>query len=205
TDNFIAYCEESGESIEVANVISRLMRLRQIALDPALIQLDGESPKTDWILDYIKDNPDEPLIVFSQFTSYLNILYKKLGNKKCVLFTGQQSKEAKFQAVQDFQNGNVNVILVNIVAGGVGITLDRAVTCIFTDHVWSPYEREQAEARFLPTTKEMADSVRGVYYLFMENSVDYTLVSKMDMKNQSVINVNDVSRIIRKLKEGERK
>lgn len=199
-DSFIAYCEEQKEFVEVPNTLSQLMRLRQIALDPSIIGLDGKSPKTDWIMSYIEDNPEEPIIIFSQFTSYLNKLHGKLRDK-CVLFTGELSKDQKQKSIDDFQNGKVNVILVNIQAGGVGITLDRAVTEIFTDHVWSPHEREQAEARFLPTTKDKAKEVRGVYYLMMKDSVDYRLVDVMKHKDKSVVNVNDVINILKSIKE----
>lgn len=200
-DSFIAYCEEQKDYIEVPNTLSQLMRLRQIALDPSIIGLDGKSPKTEWIKSYIEDNPDEPIIVFSQFTSYLNKLYSEIGKDGCVLFTGELSKEQKQQSIESFQNGKVNVILVNIQAGGVGITLDLAVTEIFTDHVWSPHEREQAEARFLPTTKDKAKEVRGVYYLMMKDSVDYRLVDVMKHKDKSVVNVNDVINILKNIKE----
>ena len=57
------------EDIVTTGTLDRLIRYRQICLDPGLLGLEGKSPKTEWILQYIKDYPDEQIIIFSKFTS----------------------------------------------------------------------------------------------------------------------------------------
>lgn len=199
-NEYVASTESGNYVVDVSNTLGKIMRLRQIALDPSLIGLDGKSPKTKWILDYIEDNPEEPLIVFSNFTSYLKKLQNLIPNS-CIL-TGEQTKENKLKNIQDFQNGKSNVILVNTQAGGVGVTLDRASTEIFADFVWSPHEQEQAEARFMPTTKEK-NSPRGIYYLFMRNSVDYHMLDRVNIKAKSANYVNNIQQALSDMrKEG---
>ena len=31
-----------------------------------------QKPKTEWIIQYLKDYPEKPVIIFSKFTTYLN-------------------------------------------------------------------------------------------------------------------------------------
>lgn len=197
---FIA--ETNEVTIDSPSVLSQLMRLRQIALDPSILGLTGHSPKTEWVLDYLKDNNEEYVIIFSHFTTYLNQLKGIIEQKLHIpvaLLTGQVSKENRLSAIKDFQNGDKHVILVNVQAGAVGITLDRAETIIFTDYVWSPDLKEQAEARFLPTTKEKA-FVRGIYYLFMKNSVDYHMLNITEQKAISADYVNNIKHALSVLK-----
>jgi SNF2 family DNA or RNA helicase len=44
--------------------------------------------------------------------------------------------------------------LCNIIAAGVGLTLDKADTIIFLDKAFNPADNEQAQDRIVPTTKE---------------------------------------------------
>jgi SNF2 family DNA or RNA helicase len=58
------------------------------------------------------------------------------------------SDKAKNQAIEDFQNkDDVKVIVLNIVAGGVGVTLTAAHNMIINDIPWTTGELEQAEGR----------------------------------------------------------
>ena len=70
--------------------IDRLIRYRQICQDPHLLDLKGTSAKTEWLTHYYSDYPETPTIIFSGFTSYLELLAKNCP-KKCALITGETS------------------------------------------------------------------------------------------------------------------
>jgi SNF2 family DNA or RNA helicase len=63
------------------------------------------------------------------------------------LLTGDVSQANRDLAVRQFQSGELKVFCSTIKAGGVGITLTAASTCIFLDKAWSPSANRQAEDR----------------------------------------------------------
>ena len=174
----------------IPNAISQLMRLRQASLHPKLLDVDDKSPKMDFILEYLEDNPKEKVIVFSMFTSFLKILKEKLGAKASML-TGEQSQNEKQKAVDDIQSGAVSVLLSNLIAGGTGWTMDQADTIIFTDISYNPMDNEQAKDRFIPT-KEFADyGGKQIIYLLTQGSIDDKMHFLVKEKYDFVKLVND--------------
>lgn len=188
TKEIVELSRFNGEVIP--NAIAALMRLRQTALDTRLIGGKEGSPKEDFVLEYIEDNPDDVVIVFSMFTSFLNNLYAKLKDV-AVMLTGEQSQAQKQFSVDSIQQGRKKVLLANIVAGGTGWTLDRASTIIFTDISYTPIENEQARDRFVPTNPDVEYEPKQVIYLQSKNSIDKNMETMVKNKVNIIKFVND--------------
>lgn len=141
--------------LDTANVLAQMTRMRQILLDPSLVGLEADSGKTEALLEWLEDN-NEPVVIMSMFTSYLNKLYDVFSQKgyKVGQINGQMSAKEKQESAVAFQKGTIDVLLCNIISAGTGFTLDRAETIIFTDKAWNPAENQQAEDRITPTTEE---------------------------------------------------
>jgi SNF2 family DNA or RNA helicase len=89
----------------------------------------------------------QKVIVFTAFTDGLKKHKAALG-AACVTLSGEDGPEARMDAVDAFQtNPEVRVIVANIVAGGVGITLTAGTHVIFQDLDWVPANLAQAEDR----------------------------------------------------------
>jgi SWI/SNF-related matrix-associated actin-dependent regulator of chromatin subfamily A-like protein 1 len=89
----------------------------------------------------------EKVIVFTCFTDGIERHKKKLGDQ-AVTITGAATTSQRMEAVDRFQTDpNVRVILCNIIAGGVGITLTAGTHVIFQDLDWVPANHAQAEDR----------------------------------------------------------
>jgi SWI/SNF-related matrix-associated actin-dependent regulator 1 of chromatin subfamily A len=174
----------------IPNAVAQLMRLRQATLDPTLLNVDDKSPKEEFIYEYIEDNPTEKVIIFSFFTSFLNKLKEKFGDK-AVMLTGEQSQMQKQMAVDSIQNGTKNILLANIVAGGVGWTLDKADTIIFTDISYSPIDNQQAQDRFIPTDTSQEYGAKQIIKLQMAKSIDKTIDLLVNSKIDIIKYVND--------------
>lgn len=174
----------------IPNAVAQLMRLRQVSLAPKLLGVDAPSPKEDFILEYIEDNPNESIIVFSLFTSFLKMLKDKLGNR-AVMLTGEQSQEEKQSAVDAIQNGSKKIMLANIIAGGVGWTLDKAETIIFTDISYNPMDNAQARDRFVATNPNLEYDSKQVIYLLTEKSIDSAVHLLVEKKIDIIKYVND--------------
>lgn len=151
------FAKQGDLEIDTSNVLSQLMRLRQICLDPCLLGFESPSAKTDALIEAIEDGTyDEPIIIMSMFTSYLKMLkpmIEKLG-KRVGMIHGEMSNKDKNDTAQAFQRGEIDVLLCNIISAGTGFTLDRGEVIIFTDKAWNPSDNEQAEDRITPTQKD---------------------------------------------------
>ena len=89
----------------------------------------------------------EKVIVFTCFTDGIERHKKKLRDQ-AVTITGSDTPEKRMEAVDRFQTDpTVRVILCNIIAGGVGITLTAGTHVIFQDLDWVPANHAQAEDR----------------------------------------------------------
>lgn len=201
-NDFVAYIEGDDDApvVDTANVLAQLMRLRQLCLDPKLLGFDVPSAKTNTLIEWL-DNNREPVVIMSMFTSYFDILkpqIEKLGLKVGMIH-GKMSSQDKETAKVEFQKGNKDVLLCNIISAGVGFTLDQAKVIIFTDKAWNPAENEQAEDRITPTTKELTHD-HTVISLVIPGTVDERIHAILAQKKNLTDIVNEGGRnAIRKL------
>jgi SWI/SNF-related matrix-associated actin-dependent regulator 1 of chromatin subfamily A len=80
----------------------------------------------------------EKVIVFTAFTEGLRRHKATLGDS-CVTLSGEDGPEARMAAVDAFQTSpDVRVMVANLIAGGVGITLTAGTQVIFQDLDWCP-------------------------------------------------------------------
>jgi SNF2 family DNA or RNA helicase len=175
--------------VDASGVLAQLTRLRQICLAPELLEINAPSAKEQFILEWLEDNPDEQVIIFSNFSSYLKKLKAILDKKQIEngMIIGETSKELRNSYVGHFQQGHTRVLLANIQAAGTGLTLDAAGTVIFLDRAYTPSDNAQAEDRIVPTTQQANQSCT-IIDVVCKNSVDET-INDLLKKKKSVIEV----------------
>ena len=178
------------ENITTVGTLDRLVRYRQICLDPKLLDLKGKSPKTEWIKQYIKDNPDEQIIIFSKFTSFLCKLAEELETTWALLI-GSTTPKQRGQFVKDFQEGKFKVFLINIDAGKEALTLDKAETTIFTDKYPPIGSIEQAEDRFIASTEDKAHKAHKIIELCIKNTFDEQLYKLLELRKSETDIINN--------------
>ena len=174
---------------EIPNAITKLTRLRQVCVDPLYFGIDHQSPKIGFILEYLEDNPDETVIIFSTMTAGLIRLSKLIPD--AVVLTGQQTTQGKQFAVDKIQKGDSRVLLANIKAGGVGFTLDKADTIIFLDKSYTPDENDQAGDRFIPVDPAATYGAKQIITLLVNGSVEPKIEALLRQKINIISYVND--------------
>lgn len=185
---------DDEESLDAPNVLTQLMRLRQLCLDPRLVGIEAPSAKTKALLEWL-DNNREPVVIMSMFTSYFDLVKKdieKLGLKVGMIH-GKMSNADKEKAKVDFQNGKLDVLLCNIISAGVGFTLDRAETILFLDKAWNPADNDQAEDRITSTTKER-NHKHSIISFVASGSVDERINTILEEKRSLTDIVNNGGR-----------
>lgn len=190
------------EDIKTSGVLDRLIRYRQICLDPGLLGLKGTSPKTSWIKQYIKDNPDESIIIFSKFTSYLCRLAEQLDCTWALLIGSTPIKQ-RGEFIKDFQNKKFQVFLINIDAGKEAITLDTAETTIFTDKYPPIGDIEQAEDRFIASTEDRAHKAHKIIELMLSGTYDEQLYKLLEQRKSETDIINNYNLYLKKGEKNE--
>lgn len=180
------------------NRLTQIISLIRIGLDPKILGLKGKSGKTLWLKEYIKENPDKPLIIAADATSYLKELDKELFDGKALKITGEQSAIEKTEAQRAFQAGESNVILLNTKAGATGWTLDRSNTTIFVDISWNPTDNKQLASRMMSSREDRVNGSKEVIYLQNEDSIDELKKYAVDHKLSKTEIVNNFIKWLRK-------
>ena len=142
-----------GEGEGKLKILAALTQLRQICCDPALCfqNYEGETSKLDACLELVETMVENghQILLFSQFTSMLDILRKALDARNISNFTiqGATSKEQRARLVREFNEGKVSVFLISLKAGGTGLNLTAADIVIHYDPWWNLAAQEQATDR----------------------------------------------------------
>lgn len=132
-------------------ILEALLRLRQTACHPALIDglVDDVAPnaKLDVLLPRLSEVTEEghKAIVFSQFTSFLSIIRKRLNDQNVVYEYLDGKTRNRGTAVERFQRDpDCKLFLISLKAGGQGLNLTAAEYVFLLDPWWNPAVEAQA-------------------------------------------------------------
>lgn len=192
-------------------ILAGLTRLRQICNTPALFMEDyeGESGKMESLLELlssIREKGSRPLI-FSQFTSMLDIIEKELDKEGFEYFkiTGQTPSDKRQEMVNAFNHGDKDCFLISLKAGGTGLNLTGADTVILCDLWWNPAVEMQAIGRShrIGQTKQV-DVYRLITLGTIEEKIQELQESKKELFNtvlegqesKSNLSVDDIREIL---------
>ncbi len=144
--------EKQGIQDARFRIIEGLLRLRQIAIHPALVERSytGSSPKFELVMQTLETLQAErhKALIFSQFVETLRLLRQELELQK-IKYAYLDGKTANRQAQVDlFQDDDaVPFFLISLKAGGVGLNLTAADYVIHLDPWWNPAVEMQASDR----------------------------------------------------------
>ena len=144
--------ETEGMNNARFKVLEGLLRLRQIAIHPVLVDKNykGEAPKFEILLETLETLQAEnhKALIFSQFVETLKLVKKELNSRKIkyIYLDGQTQKRQ--DKVDEFQNDpSIPFFLISLKAGGVGLNLTAADYVIHLDPWWNPAVEMQASDR----------------------------------------------------------
>jgi SNF2 family DNA or RNA helicase len=152
-DSLLRRIETAGLANSKIQVLEALLRLRQAACHPGLLdskRSGDSSAKLDVLLGQLREVLDEghKALVFSQFTSLLKILRARL-NQDGILYEYLDGATRDRQTrVEHFQNDkDCRLFLVSLKAGGLGLNLTAAEYVFILDPWWNPAVEAQAVDR----------------------------------------------------------
>ncbi|MCM1451043.1 MAG: DEAD/DEAH box helicase [Clostridium sp.] len=166
---------ETADKVDI-NTLAEITRLRRAACSMKLVDASyaGEDSKVQAFLDIVsefKGNGRNRMLVFSQFTSYLDIVRKALdkAGEKYLYLDGSTTMKQREQLVTQFRNGDVPLFLISLKAGGLGLNLPEANYVMHLDPWWNPAIEQQATDRAyrIGQTRDVT-----VYHLVAKNTIE---------------------------------
>lgn len=161
-----------GDKIKI---LAGLTRLRQLCCDPHLLYEDyeGEAAKLETCMELVRTAVagGHKLLLFSQFTSMLDIIKERLSQEGIAsyMLTGATSKKQRIQLVKEFNQADVPVFLISLKAGGTGLNLTAASIVIHFDPWWNLAAQNQATDRAHRIGQEKNVTV---YKLIAQNTIE---------------------------------
>lgn len=186
-----------AETVTANGVLAEYTRLKQFASaawkvgDDGALEPTGESNKLDYVLDLLRERGitgdeeeegDSQVVIFSQFTEMVEMVERELNTRgiETLTITGKVKGKARAAAQREFQSdGGPRVLVMNLHAGGVAITLDRADTVVMLDEWWAPDVMTQAEDRVHRVSRIHQVTV---YYLRSRDTIEERIMDMVDDK-----------------------
>lgn len=172
-------------------ILAEITKLRQICCHPGLLYEDyhSNSSKLEMCVELIQNavNGGHKILLFSQFTSMLEILRQRLRDEEISFYslTGATSKEQRSRMVEAFNQDETSVFCISLKAGGTGLNLTAADIVIHYDPWWNLAVQNQATDRAHRIGQR---SVVSVYKLFVKNSIEEKIKKlqekKMELSDQ---------------------
>lgn len=152
-DEIDSEIKEKGFGRSKIKILSVLTRLRQICCEPSVFMDNyyGESGKMLALDELLEESINEGhrILLFSQFTSVLKNISKRLENNNIqyMYLDGQTKAQHRGEMVKEFNEGKGSVFLISLKAGGTGLNLTGADVVIHFDPWWNPAVEDQATDR----------------------------------------------------------
>jgi SNF2 family DNA or RNA helicase len=160
-------------------ILGEIMKLRRLCCNPSLVLPDCNIASSKLkvfgdTLQELRENKHKAL-VFSQFVGHLEIIrhYLETKNISYQYLDGSTSLKDRKQRITDFQNGQGDVFLISLKAGGAGLNLTAADYVIHMDPWWNPAVEDQASDRAHRIGQKRPVTV---YRLVVKNSIEEQIV-----------------------------
>ena len=181
--NLNAYNEIIADFLEL-----RIQEGKTAALELVLIQKLKKtlaSMKVDSTIELARSfiEQGEKVIIVTCYTEVIEKVMKCFGDM-AVKLVGGMSDDEKYQSIEQFQNASIQVFAMNIVAGGVGITLTTSHIMLFNDFDWVPVNLIQAEDRIARIGQ---NCVSNIFYMYVDGAeIDEYIASVLNDKLDSI-------------------
>jgi Helicase conserved C-terminal domain len=176
--------EEGPEAMWRKARAEALTRMQALWMEAGAAKGDAA---VEYVVDQVGVERGKPVIVFYWHEAALAGLYKGLSkvkvdgpNGKRVparigILNGKVTGDHRTDLVDDFQAGRVDILLAQLKAAGVGVTLTAAADAVFVQVPWSAGDLAQAAGRILRTddiSRQRARDGIGVRWHVLQAAYD---------------------------------
>jgi superfamily II DNA or RNA helicase len=185
--SLLARIDSEGIQKSKMHVLEALLRLRQAACHPALIDASKATPssaKLDALIPQLEEVIDEghKALVFSQFTSFLKIVREILDREGIRYeYLDGQTRDRASKVKQFQEDSKCPLFLISLKAGGLGLNLTAADYVFLLDPWWNP----AVEAQAIDRTHRIGQTRRVfAYRLITKNTVEERVLELQQTKRE---------------------
>ena len=141
-----------------------------------------------WIKRFFKNNPGEKLVLFAIHRNVVRDVAREFPGE-VVTITGSTPSNERERAVHLFQNNKrIRLLIGNIRAAGVGLTLTAASNLAFLEFAITPAEINQASDRIHRIGQ---DKTVTIHFLAAKGTIEQKLVERLANKDSIIASVID--------------
>jgi len=180
---------EEGVAKTAFLILEGLTKLRMLCDSPSLVRdakdvpYKAESIKLEELTREIEENiSNHKILVFSQFLGMLDLVRKRLDkdNVKYLYLDGSTPATERQNLVKKFQeDDSIQIFLMSLKAGGVGLTLTAADYVYIVDPWWNPAVEDQAIDR---THRIGQNKAIFAYKMICKDSIEEKIVQLQEKK-----------------------
>ncbi len=220
-EDMLAQLPDDGGELPVMSTLAQLTRLSQLASSACDVEMHVEldeygeevkkyevslrapSWKAEALCGILAERKGQPVAVFAPSRQLIMVAGQvcEAAGYRCGYVTGQHTAAGRRTAIDGFQAGELDVILVTAGAGGQGITLTAAGTAVFLQRPWSLAESIQCEGRVHRIGSERHDAVEIIDVL-AKKTIDTSVRAALRGKAASLAEMVQDPRIVRELLGG---
>ncbi len=185
---------EQGAGQQRIRTLAWLTKLRQLACHPRLVDQSWTKSSAKLqllvsLVDELREGKHRALI-FSQFVKHLGLIRQALDERgvEYQYLDGATPAKERQRRVDAFQEGQGDLFLISLKAGGTGLNLTGADYVIHLDPWWNPAVEDQATDRAHRIGQERPVTV---YRLVTENTIEEKILALHADKRELVAGVLD--------------
>ena len=168
-DDIEVTVSEDLDPIIIQNALVKITRLQQATSYPPMLTLNSEAgSKVQWVREFVEDNPDEPIVIFTRFRETASVLAGVL-NAQLIMGGSPPTGGTPLRRVG------------TIAAMGEGLSFGEVTTAIFVDYEWSTILMSQAKDRIDRVDSPIHLS-KQIIYLHCKRSVDRLFHDRLTKK-----------------------
>lgn len=178
---------ESGV-ITADNPLTSVLRLKQFTggmMDASGVRHVTSNVKAQAVLELLDELPeDEPVVVYYSFTAEVDLIRQTLEKHKytCAELSGKMDQR------KEWENGDYQILLVQLAAGAEGIDLYHAAYAVYYSLPWSYGQYEQSMGRLDRPGQER--KVQFIY-LLIRGTIDEDIRKSLKKKDASAKDILD--------------
>lgn len=139
------------------------------------------------VADILRHDETEAILLYAHHRDVVQALHHALTWYRPGVIQGGLGPQVRTEIEDAFQKGDCRLIIGNIDAMNLGLTLTKATRVIFCEYAWTPALNEQAEDRAHRIGKG-TDSV-FVQYVVLPNSIDEKILTAVLKKENAISKV----------------
>lgn len=179
---------EAGGNVKWMDVQVNMMALRRIT---GIAKIDFACQYIDTFLD---TSETEKIAIGIWHQDVRDILYNKLLEKgfNPLKMSGEDSAQEKLEIVKEFQKPERRIIIINMIAGGVGIDgLECCNNIVGLERAWNSVDEEQFEGRFAGARQAQSHLPVYAEYWIAKGTLDEDFHDMIQHKKEIVHEVTD--------------